>query len=225
MRKFVLLPAICLALLISGCEGKKSIINSIPGMGTMSNYTWMSLYLPWRVETTLPGLGSWHSKPQPLPEVSLSPKMPFIIYIALGSNMYRSYAVVKIDSKGNVTAAYQDNKTLRTLERKFMISQEQVSALRQILSDNRAGRFAASYVDTKTQDGTQGGFTLLTKGSKRRTYMSNAWPGGFRDITEYVCDEILQFDPTKSNYGYVPKTRTIIQNDPEATMAIRGLID
>ncbi len=211
-------------LAINGCDAKKTIMNNIPGVN-MTNYTWMSLYLPWRVETSIPGLNGWYSKPQKLPKVYLTQTTPYVAYITLGSNARRSYAVVRIDHRGKIVAAYRDSSTLRYLQKSFDLTPEQTKAFTQLLINNNAGGFDASYVDTKSEGGTQGGFTLATKGSRRRTFMSNAWPGNYRDICNYICDEILKFDPTMSNYGFAPVRRSIVQTDPEATLAVRGLID
>lgn len=219
-KKSLILLVVMMALMLVGC--RNPIEPDI--FAKDDEYVWMSLDLPWRIETTIPYLEGSHSKAHFEPSIYLEGNEPFTLYITLGSNEMRCYAVVGIKSSGAVIAAYKDPQTMRYYQRKFSITKQQVSALREVLNKNKAGSFAASYVDSKELSGTQGGFTLVAGGMTRRTFFSNDWPSSFRDITEYVCDHILQYKAIGGNYGYKEVSRSIMQVEPEATFAVRGLV-
>ncbi len=192
--------------------------------GAASGYSWMTMLLPWRGELKGGLFSKEHSKESEEPAVDISSSSGYTLYLALGSAEYRVYNVVEISSTGEMTAAYKDPNNYRYYQKKYKLSSQQLAGLREILIQNKAGAMLASSVNDEATGGVQGGFTLTVHNKTRRSYFSNSWPKQFRRIMDYVNDDILCFDPQKPDNGFVEVRESIITADPEATLAIRGLL-
>lgn len=226
--------AIAAALLASGCtaplsgNGEAGATTSGAGKAVGqelrdAKYSWMALYLPWQ-ESGFDLLRKYHTKEAedaPLPPERLK---DCTLYCTLGSNWDRVYATLRIDPTGAAVAAYQDYTSRRYFQRSFRLTPAQTQMLQRCLRENNIGALAESYVDLKTQEGTQGGITLVLGGQTRRTYCSNAWPAPAQALFTLLNNEVLRFRPGAGASGFAPVQQTILQTDPETTLAVRGLV-
>lgn len=215
-------------LMLCGCGGDEIVVSSNTDQNKKDykgGYTWMTMRLPWDDSFDMPFFGKGHRKESEAPEIKLNSGSDFIIYVALGSSEYMVYNVVAIRSDGEVIAAYKDPDSYRYYQRRFSISNEEVKMLRKVLLKNNAGKMLASSVDPEVNYGVQGGFTIKSSEKIRRSYFSNSWPKSFTNITEYINNKILKYNPEIKNNGFVEVRSSVITVDKEATFAVRGLIN
>lgn len=187
-------------------------------------YSWMSVYLPWRESGGLSVLRQFHTKPSEEPAIHLSQARRYTLYCTLGSNYERVYAVLRVESNGAAVAAYQEYPSRQCFQKSFRLAPQQIQMLTRCLEENGIGNLAESYVDTKTEEGAQGGVTLHADRQVRRTYLSNAWPKPVQNLFEQLSDTLLRFTPQGDGNGFVPVTKSILQTDPETTLGARGLV-
>ncbi len=187
-------------------------------------FGWMALYLPWQDGGGFDALRSYHTKESEERPVKLEQVRDYALYCALGSNWDSIYSVLRVDSTGAAVAAYQDYTSRQYFQKSFRLTPAQMEQLNRCLRENNIGALAESYADLKAEQGTQGGITLVAAGQTRRTYFSNAWPEPARNLFTYLNAEVLRFRPGANGSGFAPAARTILQTDPEATLAVRGLI-
>ena len=215
--------------LVAGCSREEMLSGSTESVGTQvknSRNTWMTMNIPWSGVLAKPFSWGEEVKESDKPEIKLDSKSEFIIYVTLGSSRYMIYNVVAIRSDGMVIAAYKDRGSYKYYQKKFRLSAGDIQKLRQILIKQHAGAMPASVIssDNSTQ-GVQGGFTLKSAGKIRRSYFNNAWPGSFKNIVDYINTNILRYNPAAFDNGFMPVQKSILTVDPEATMAIRGLLN
>ena len=188
------------------------------------DYSWMTMELPWQGTIDLPFVGNPHEKESELSPINLCKNSSFTVYVALGSVEYQVYNVVKISSDGRVIAAYKDPVDWFIYQREYMLNKKQLSGLLKVLMANNAGDLPASAISNSAESVLQGGFTLCSEGNVRRSYFSDSWLKQFKNIVDYVNDDILKYNPQRKNNGFVQTENSILQTDPEATKAVRGLI-
>lgn len=218
-------------LLFTGCGDVFSVGDSAKDEDSAqaenrdADYTWMTMNLPWKGLVAFSLFSPKQEKKSDEPEIQLTAQSSFIIYAALGSSRYRVYNVVAIRSDGRVIAAYKDRNSYRYYQKKFDVDTETIGRLRRVLQKNAAGGLPASIISTEDNaDSVQGGFTIVAGGRVRRSYFSDYWPKSFQNILDYINSAVLQYDSRVENNGFVPVQKSIITVDPEATLAIRGLI-
>ena len=216
-------------LLAVGCVGEEVSLGDGDSSGKESSpdrYTWMTMNIPWRGVFGKPFSWGKEVKESDKPEIELGNEDEFTVYVTLGSSKYMVYNVVSIRSDGMVIAAYKDQNSYQYYQKKFSLLPSAVQKFRQILQKNHAGAMPASVITTEnTPQEVQGGFTLESGGEIRRSYFNNAWPNSFKNIVNYINSNILCYNPIATENGFASVQKSILTVDPEATLAIRGLLN
>lgn len=231
--RFRLSEVICIlavavfALMLGGCGGDNIVDNPAKKeqKATNNRYTWMTINLPWDGSFHLPLINKTHDKTSEEPEINLDKNSSYTIYAALGSVDKRIYNVVAIKSNGNAIAAYKDPDTYKIYQKKFTLTPAELTGLTNTLIKNNAGKMLASSVDPEEKGGTQGGFTIISHQSVRRSYFSNSWPRPLQNIIKYINNDILRYSVNSQDNGFTQVNKSILTVDPEATFAIRGLLN